>query len=131
MQRTKGFTILELLVVIAIIGILATVTIGMLADSRTKAKVAAAQSTLKSVYPLVVACMDEGSELNAMTSTAGGGTICDASSVVWPEIGGDWAYDTDPASTPDSNLFTYSASDVNGNSVTCDEANGCVVALAE
>jgi len=49
MNKNKGFTLIELLVVIAIIGILSSVVLASLTSARTKAKVAAVQSTLSSM----------------------------------------------------------------------------------
>jgi type IV pilus assembly protein PilA len=49
MNKNKGFTLIELLVVIAIIGILSSVVLASLSGARTKAKIAAVQSTLSSM----------------------------------------------------------------------------------
>jgi len=126
----KGFTLIELLVVIAIIGILATVVIASLSSSRTKSKVAAAQSTMSSILPLAVTCMDDGSQLEPMTANTGGGVLCNATTATWPTITGGWTYDTAPTSDPVHNTFSFSASDDSGNSITCTDSNGCVTTLA-
>lgn len=49
-QDGKGFTLIELLVVIAIIGILASVVLSSLNDARESARVASAQTQLKSMH---------------------------------------------------------------------------------
>ncbi len=48
--KTYGFTLIELLVVVAIIGILASIVMASLSDSREQAKVASAQSQMRSIH---------------------------------------------------------------------------------
>ncbi|MDB5204681.1 MAG: hypothetical protein JWP09_709 [Candidatus Taylorbacteria bacterium] len=127
----SGFTLLELLVVIAIIGILAAVVTAALLSSRAKSKIASAQTTMSSILPIAVACMDSKDALQNMASlTEGGGDICGVSTPSWPVIAPGWTY-SNPISDPSSNTFSFSASDDAGNSVTCTDSSGCVTTSVE
>lgn len=132
-NKSLGFTIIELLIAIAIIGILTTVALTSLSNQRAKAKIASSQSTLSSILPIAIACMDDGDLFTDIGSLTGGGNICGDTSPVWPELTGGWEYDMDPnppTSNTDLSTFSFSAADSLGNSVTCDETNGCVTVLA-
>jgi prepilin-type N-terminal cleavage/methylation domain-containing protein len=123
----KGFTLIELLVVIAIIGILSSVVIVSLSNQRTKAKIAAAQSTINSIVPIVVACLDEGKSLGLITDVGnGGGTICTGIDATWPALSGGWTYSSEPVFDLSNNSYSFAVDDNTGNSVTCDNNNGCV-----
>jgi prepilin-type N-terminal cleavage/methylation domain-containing protein len=121
--KNFGFTILELIVVVAIIGILTSVVLVSLSNQRSKAKIASAQTTMNSVMPLAVTCLDDNSLLNETTV---GGLICDATESVWPELTSGWSYVASPVSDTDTNTFSFSATD-GVNTISCSEASGCVV----
>lgn len=128
--KNKGFTLIELLVVIAIIGILSSVVIVSLNNQRSKAKIAAAQSTISSVLPLVITCLDEGKDINPITDAEdGGGTICDGNDAIWPPLAGGWTYSSlTPTFLVSNTSFIFAVDDgVGGNSISCNNTNGCVL----
>lgn len=127
-----GFTLIELIVVVAMVAILSSVILIGLSRSRADAKIASAQSTMVSILPIANSCLDGTEVLLPMDNAqTGGGEICEDIETNWPELTGGWEYDTNPTSNTVSHSFTYSASDGNGNSITCTAASGCVVTLEE
>ena len=75
MNKNKGFTLIELLVVIAIIGILSSVVLASLTSARTKAKVAAVQSTLSSTRAQAEIGMVNGLYIANICSSALNGSL--------------------------------------------------------
>ncbi len=73
-NKKQGFTLLELLVVIAIIGIMASIILVSVAQSRTKARVAATKATLTGLRGAISMCCD----LSTNTLNTAAGDVCSA-----------------------------------------------------
>lgn len=99
MNMKKGFTLIELLVVIAIIGILATVVIASLSNTRERGSLAAAQATLSSVFNIIVMCSDDDMALNSPVEP-GVTPVCNGSSAIWPTLPQTWNYVTATTGNP-------------------------------
>lgn len=96
-QTTRGFTLIELMVVIAIIGILSSIVLASLFFGRTKARIASAQSTMKSIQAGLVTCLNEVpavaiAPLPNHTQNGGGGTVCAGSVTQYMMLPGGWLY---------------------------------------
>ncbi|WKZ26447.1 MAG: type II secretion system protein [Candidatus Paceibacterota bacterium] len=140
-RKNKGFTLIELLVVISIIGVLASIVLVSLQSARERARLADVQSSLRSIVPAVVLCVDSNSDLTCgqsgqtfpCTGQDGGGDqpsagvpICgnlSATDVAWPNLPAGWSYGNNARTNQIESTFEYSATG-NGNTVTCTET-GC------
>ncbi len=122
MKTNKGFTLIELLVVIAIIGILSAVVLTSLGSARTKARVAAAEATLRGILPGAIICDDDAGTLAAATV---GNDICSApSGSLWPALPTGWAYGTITDATAGDGTFSFEATG-DSTTITCTET-GCI-----
>ncbi len=92
----RGFTLIELLVVIAIIGILASVVLASLSSSRAKARIAAAQGTMRSVQTGASICINDAAPVAPSeptdTNDGGGAAICAGNSALYSALPFGWIY---------------------------------------
>lgn len=140
----RGFTLIELLVVIAIIGILASVVLASLGSSRAKARVAAAQGTMRSIQTGAAVCINDASpvapSMPTETNNGGGAVICTGNSATYSALPSGWIYCAgttgtqgaadcgNDVSTVSTTAFSLVAeSDADDYKVTCTES-GCTTA---
>lgn len=77
MRSRKGFTLIEILVIVAIIAILATAIMTFLGESKRKARINSAKTSLQSALPAVILCNDSNGEINRPSGSETGNTeIC-------------------------------------------------------
>jgi type IV pilus assembly protein PilA len=133
-KNVKGFTLIELLVVIAIIGILASVVLASVGNSKAKSNKAAAIKTARGVIPELQLCASDGGYAYSGTSPSAGSPICMVSSTnsalltghtaTWPNMASlGWSYGTGSGSIS-ADPITYSYSITKGSvTVTCTVQN--------
>lgn len=96
LSQSKGFTLIELLVVIAIIGILASVVLASLGSSRAKARIAAAQGTMRSIQTGAAVCINDATPaapaMPSESNNGGGAPICSGNSASYSALPSGWIY---------------------------------------
>lgn len=136
-RTTSGFTLIELLVVIAIIGILSTVVLTSLGQSRTKARIAAVQEQMHGMQTAGNQCLNDSTTvtLPVEQNDGGLGLLCAGNVGTYKTlpVGWIWCDDTAGVQSPTNCgndvsvaagiTFTLTAeSDVDGTRVTCTES---------
>ena len=95
-KKSQGFTLIELLVVIAIIGILASVILASLSSSRTKARIASAQGTMRSIQTGAAVCINDAAPVAPSepteTQNGGGGPVCAGNQAAYSTLPVGWIY---------------------------------------
>lgn len=130
MQNKKAFTLIELLIIVAIIGLLASAILVSIGQSRKNARINTAKTSLKSILPMVISCLDsKGPLIGPDSINNGGNTIC--GTVVggsWPVLANGYRYVNGNLTNPGTCFFTVSTSNDNAaNLLTCS----CATQLCE
>ncbi|MFA4817979.1 MAG: prepilin-type N-terminal cleavage/methylation domain-containing protein [Parcubacteria group bacterium] len=120
--KRRGFTIIEILIVVAIIAILAAAVMVSIGESRKKARINSAKTSLKTALTIIISCNDSSGAVNPPNaSESGANKICPGiNGAFWPKLGNGYQYITSPAGNYTSNCkFKV---DTNGDSadLNCD-----------
>lgn len=118
LSKKHGFTLIEILLIVAIIAILATIVLVSVNQSRKNARINNAKTSLRTVLPIVVSCLDSGKQVN---NPSAGNLICQSGlpGSFWPNL--SWSYQYGAFNLTNSNncSFQVSTNEDTTNPLTC------------
>ena len=120
----QGFTLIELLIVVAIIGILASIILVNVSQSRKKARVNGAKTTLKMVLPAIIACRDGSGNVRIPASVETGlNSVCltavGLNGANWPILPTGYAYGAGTYNDIDCNFLVSTNNDSSDLTCSC------------
>lgn len=130
MEKKRGFTLIEIMVVVTIIGILALAIFISVNESRKKARINAAKTSLQSVLPIMISCLDsKGTITGPDLVNKGGNQICNTiNGANWSTLANSYAYvSLDVNSAGTCGFVVSTNNDTATNRLTCS----CVTQVCE
>lgn len=122
-MKNKGFTLIEILVVVAIIALLATAIMVSIGESKRKARINSAKTSLQSALPAVISCNDSKGIINRPSGSETGDTeICQGNITPgskWPKLPIGYDYISSENYSADCN-FKVSVTNGDRSDLICD-----------
>lgn len=127
----KGFTLVEILVIVAIIALLSTAILVSIEQSKRNARMNGAKTSLKTILPAIVACVDGGGAISPrVANTDICSTSAGLSNAKWPALSYGYSYGAGIYNSTSCNFKINTGSDMTplGNTfITCS----CLTQICE
>ncbi|MEK7598202.1 MAG: prepilin-type N-terminal cleavage/methylation domain-containing protein [Patescibacteria group bacterium] len=121
MGKKPGFTLIEILIVVAIIAILVSAILVSINNSRKKARINSAKTSVRSALPIIVSCKDSGGIVSFPANPMGGNRICNTGydSSFWPPLVSNYQYGGGVYDSKDCNFQILTNGESNPD-IACD-----------